>query len=219
MLTSHAQAYGAPSLHSTPFRLGLTGGIGSGKSTVAQILAQAGAVHIDADAIARALTAPGGAAIDAIRRHFGSAMISPDGALDRHAMRTRMTSDPQAQAALNGIIHPLVRQRIDLLSAAASSAACIVYDIPLLTESAAVWRSRLDKIMVLSCSEATQIRRVMQRSGWTEQAVLAVIDRQATAAQRAAIADLVLDNEDIALEQLRERVLAAVLQWVPQLHV
>jgi dephospho-CoA kinase len=219
MSTSRLSSACAPTQAPHPLRLGLTGGIGSGKSTVARMLVQAGAVHLDADAMARALTAPGGAAIAALRQQFGEALIAADGALDRAAMRLRMLADPQAQSALEGIIHPLVRQCIDQQSAAAGHAPCLVYDIPLLAESHALWRPRLDKILVLDCSAASQIQRVMARSGWTEQTVREVIARQASRAQRQAIADLIILNEGITLEQLREQVLAAVLQWAPRLHV
>lgn len=214
--TDETPAHPAPA---QPLRLGLTGGIGSGKSTVAAILVQAGAVLIDADAISRAATAAGGAAIGALRQAFGDAMITPEGALDRQAMRQRMIDDPGAKAALEAIVHPLVRQGIERQTAAAAQAACIVYDIPLLAESAGDWRARLDRIMVVDCSEDTQVRRVMQRSGWPEATVRALIARQATREQRRALADVVIDNDRTPLPELRERVLAAVLQWVPALHV
>ncbi|MFT4191271.1 MAG: dephospho-CoA kinase [Comamonas sp.] len=203
----------------TPLRLGLTGGIGSGKSTAAHMLAEAGAVVVDADAISRATTAPGGAAIAALRAAFGDALITADGALDRPAMRQLLIDDPAAQARLEGIVHPLVRQAIARQTEAAAGAPCIVYDIPLLAEAADDWRSRLDRILVIDCSAETQVRRVMQRSGWSEAAVRGIIARQATREQRRALADAVVVNENLTPAELRERVLAAVLQWAPGLHV
>lgn len=202
-----------------PPRIGLTGGIGSGKSTVAGMLADRGAAVIDADAISRGLTAVGGQAIEPLRARFGAGVIDADGALDRPAMRRRMLDDPAAQAALEAVVHPLVRQEIErrVQAAVEAKAPCIVLDIPLLAESAATWRGRLDHILVVDCSEATQVQRVMARSGWPEATVRAMIARQATRAQRRAIADAVVFNDGIGLEALRKTVLAAVLQWAPSL--
>ncbi|MCX7662425.1 MAG: dephospho-CoA kinase [Tepidimonas fonticaldi] len=188
----------------TPLRIGLTGGIGSGKSTVAAMLAALGATVVDADAISRASTAPGGAAIEPIRRAFGDAFITPAGALDRDRMRARVFSDTDAKARLEAIVHPLVRAEIDRRIAACTADA-IVLDLPLLVESAA-WRQRCDRVWVVDCTPQTQIRRVMARNGWPREQVLAVLAQQASRAQRLAAADVVIDNDDVDLDTLRERV-------------
>ncbi|OBS30374.1 dephospho-CoA kinase [Tepidimonas fonticaldi] len=188
----------------TPLRIGLTGGIGSGKSTVAAMLAALGATVVDADAISRASTAPGGAAIEPIRQAFGDAFITPAGALDRDRMRARVFSDADAKARLEAIVHPLVRAEIDRRIAACTADA-IVLDLPLLVESAA-WRQRCDRVWVVDCTPQTQIRRVMARNGWPREQVLAVLAQQASRAQRLAAADVVIDNDDVDLDTLRERV-------------
>ena len=188
----------------TPLRIGLTGGIGSGKSTVAAMLAALGATVVDADAISRASTAPGGAAIEPIRQAFSDAFITPAGALDRDRMRARVFSDADAKARLEAIVHPLVRAEIDRRIAACTADA-IVLDLPLLVESAA-WRQRCDRVWVVDCTPQTQIRRVMARNGWPREQVLAVLAQQASRAQRLAAADVVIDNDDVDLDTLRERV-------------
>jgi dephospho-CoA kinase len=192
---------------SQALRIGLTGGIGSGKSTVAAMLAALGATVVDADALARATTAPGGAAIEAIRQAFGPDFITASGALDRDRMRALVFQDPQAKARLEAIIHPLVRADIDR-AIAACRADAIVLDLPLLAESDA-WRQRCDRVWVVDCAPETQIRRVMARNGWPREQVLAVMAQQASRAQRLAIADQVIDNDDIDLPTLRARVQAA----------
>lgn len=174
-------------------RLGLTGGIGSGKSTLAGLLARRGACLIDADAISRAATGVGGSALPAIRHRFGADMIGPDGALSRDRMRALVFSDPDARQALEQIVHPLVASEI-ARQAAASRSACTVFDIPLLAESPH-WPARLDRVLVVDCSELTQVRRVQARNGWTEEAVALVIRQQATRAQRRAVADQVILND------------------------
>lgn len=188
----------------TPLRIGLTGGIGSGKSTVAAMLAALGATVVDADAISRASTAAGGAAIEPIRQAFGDAFITPAGALDRDRMRARVFSDADAKARLEAIVHPLVRAEIDRRIAACTADA-IVLDLPLLVESTA-WRQRCDRVWVVDCAPQTQIRRVMARNGWPREQVLAVLAQQASRAQRLAAADVVIDNDDVDLDTLRERV-------------
>lgn len=190
-----------------PLRIGLTGGIGSGKSTVAAMLAELGAPVVDADAISRASTAPGGAAIDAIRRAFGADYIRADGALDRDRMRALVFADPDAKARLEAIIHPIVRAEIDRRIAACTADA-IVLDLPLLVESDA-WRQRCDRVWVVDCTPETQIRRVMARNGWPREQVLAVLAQQASRGERLAAADVVIDNDGIDLDTLRARVRAA----------
>lgn len=189
--------------HGPVQRLGLTGGIGSGKSTVARLLVDAGAALIDADAISRQVTAPGGAAIPLITKQFGLQVITPEGAMDRDAMRRLAFSDPASRRQLEAIIHPLVgletaRQAEQALQA---GNPCIVFDIPLLVESGR-WRQQLDRVLVVDCSEATQISRVMARSGWTQEAVQKVIDGQASRAARRAAADVCIYNDGLSLDAL-----------------
>ncbi len=192
----------------TVFRIGLTGGIGSGKSTVAAMLARRGAVLIDADAISRSLTAPSGAAMPAIAQAFGAPYVGADGALDRQAMRELAFTDPQARTRLEAILHPLVAQETDrrARAAEAAGAACIVFDVPLLVESGRRWRARVDAVLVVDCSAQTQTERVIARSAWPPEAVERVIAQQATRAQRLAAADATLFNEGLPLDQLEAQV-------------
>ncbi|MDZ7891326.1 MAG: dephospho-CoA kinase [Rhodoferax sp.] len=184
-------------------RVGLTGGIGSGKSTVAAFLEQCGASVVDADAISRAATAAGGSAIAPISAAFGTDMIDATGALDRVKMRAMVFQDTEARKLLESIIHPLVGAAIEAATREAQSrgARCVVLDIPLLVESAH-WRKRLDKVLVVDCSTETQIRRVMQRNALEVHEVQAVIDSQAPRLTRLAAADCVISNEGLSLLQL-----------------
>ena len=188
-------------------RLGLTGGIGSGKSTAAAHLMHRGAALIDADAISRAASASGGIAIPALREAFGAEMIRPDGALDRERMRALVFQDAQARQRLEQIIHPLVGQEIARQAEAAleDQPLCLLFDIPLLVESAH-WRSRLDRVLVIDCLEETQIARVMARSALSREAVQAILATQASRAQRLAAADLVVFNDSISLDQLHSQL-------------
>jgi dephospho-CoA kinase len=190
-----------------PLRLGLTGGIGSGKSTVATMLAARGACVIDSDAIARSLTLPGGAAIDALRLAFGAHFIDATGALDRERMRTLAFSDPLAKQRLECILHPMIAERT-LAQTLLAPGATLVYDVPLLVESGR-WRERVDRILVVDCREVVQVERVMQRSGWDRAAVEAVLNRQASRAQRRAVADDLIFNDGIHLDEL-----AAQVDWL-----
>lgn len=185
-------------------RLGLTGGIGSGKSTVAALLVEFGATLIDADAISRASTAAGGSAIEAVRAAFGGEFITADQAMDRDRMRARIFADPTARAQLEAIIHPIVRAEIDQQLAALPRGVAVL-DLPLLAESSA-WRERCDLIWVVDCAPETQIRRVMQRNGWPRSQVEAVLAAQASREQRLAIADCVIDNEGVTLDELGVQV-------------
>lgn len=196
------------------FKLGLTGGIGSGKSTVAAMLARHGAHIADADAISRQVSSPGGAAIAPIERAFGASLIAPDGSLDRDAMRALIYTQPDAKARLEAIIHPLVRQGIAQQVQAAIDAKhrLIVLDIPLLVESA-TWRPQLDAILVVDCSPDTQIHRVMQRSGLQRAQVQAIIDAQAPRALRLAAADVVLCNDGIDIPTLTQQVQQIALRF------
>ena len=188
-------------------RLGLTGGIGSGKSTVAKMLVEHGAALIDADGISRATTASGGAAITSIVAQFGLGIINADGSMNREAMRQRVFADPSARQQLEAIIHPLVSRESAGQTEAARKAGCalLVFDIPLLVESSR-WRKQLDRVLVVDCEVTTQISRVMQRSGWTQAMVKNVIASQATRAQRLGAADLVIYNDELALDDLAGQV-------------
>ncbi len=195
-------------------RIGLTGGIGSGKSTVAGFWIELGATLVDTDAIARALTLPGGAALPAITAQFGAGMIGPDGALDRARMREKVFHDPAARQQLEAILHPLIGMQARAEAAAADTArGPVVFDVPLLVESGH-WRERVDRVLVVDCEESTQIERVMRRSGWTREAVQAVIAQQATREQRRAAADAVIYNDGgITIAELREQVQSLAQRW------
>jgi dephospho-CoA kinase len=188
-------------------RIGLTGGIGSGKSTVLHELVVLGAVGIDADAISRATTAPGGAAIPLIAQRFGPEFVTPEGALDRARMRERAYADPAARKQLEEIIHPLVGAESErqVQAAHACGAGCVVFDIPLLVESGR-WRRQVHRVLVVDCAEETQIRRVVQRSGLQPDEVRAIIAAQAPRALRLAAADLVICNEALSLQELAAEV-------------
>ena len=185
-------------------RVGLTGGIGSGKSTVAARLVERGAELIDTDAIARSLTLPGGAAIEPIREIFGADFIDAGGALDRARMREAAFADVEAKRRLEAILHPRIGLDVER-RVAASTAPLTLLDIPLLVESGR-WRSRVDRVWVVDCSEEAQRARVMARSGWAEDAVRSVIAQQATRAARRAAADAVIHNEGIGLDALHREV-------------
>lgn len=174
------------------FTVCLTGGIGSGKSSVAQLFADKGVAIIDADALAHELTAPGGAAIAAIRAAFGAEAIDASGALDRARMRSRIFADPAARKRLEAILHPMIRGETDRRAACATS-AYVVLMIPLLVESGRGQR-RCDRILVVDCPEEEQIRRVMLRSNLGRDEVEAIIAAQASRTARLAQADDVIDN-------------------------
>ena len=197
-------AKGTPRL----WRIGLTGGIGSGKSTVAGMLAEMGATVIDADAISRSLTAPDGRALPLIQAQFGKEMISADGAMDRQAMRQRVFADPQARQQLEAIIHPLVGQITEeqVANAVQAGARCLVHDVPLLVESGQRWRASLDRVLVVDCDQATQRERVASRSGLSVDEIDRIMAQQASRAQRLACADLVIFNQGLTLAALRQQV-------------
>ena len=197
------------------WRIGLTGGIGSGKSTVASMFADLGAAVIDADAISRSLTAPGGRAIEAIRETFGDHMIDPTGAMNRQAMRERVFTDPPSRQRLEAIIHPLVGQITLEQSQEALRAGkrCLLHDVPLLVESGRRWRMKVDRILVIDCEPATQRARVVARSALPPEEVDRIIAQQATRAERLACADLVIFNQELGLEQLRQQVRQAALHF------
>ncbi len=198
----------------TPLRIGLTGGIGSGKSTVSQMLQAQGAAVIDADAIARRVTAPQGAAMAAIAHTFGAKFVTADGALNREHMRAHVFSQPQAKQALEAIIHPLVAQETqrEAQAAIANGHHTLVFDVPLLVEAGARWRAQMDRILLVDCLEETQIQRVMARNGLSREAVLAIIAAQASRAQKLAAADWVIYNNGITLEALQKCVNSLPIQ-------
>lgn len=187
------------------FVVALTGGIGSGKSTVADAFAALGVPVIDTDVIARELTAPGGAALNPVREAFGDAVMQPDGTLDRAALRQRVFSDTEARLRLEAILHPLIRQGVEqALSGLAARYVLIV--VPLLVETGA-YRDVLQRILVVDCPESTQVERVMARSGLAREVVGAILAAQATRAERLAIADDVIANTTTP-EDLRAMVAA-----------
>lgn len=190
-----------------PSRIGLTGGIGSGKSTVLRMLQNLGAAAIDADAISHQVTGAGGAAIELIAAQFGNRFITTEGALDRDRMRAHAYADPPARHRLESIIHPLVAAQIALQTEAALAAGktCIVIDIPLLVESNR-WRQRLDRILVVDCSVETQIARVTQRNRLAPDEIRTIIAAQAQRPLRLACADTVICNEALPLEALQRHV-------------
>lgn len=186
--------------------IGLTGGIGSGKSTVADALVARGGVLVDTDRIAHELTEPAGAAIEPIRAVFGEEVIAADGRMDRAAMRSRAFTDPMARKRLESILHPLIRARTDagVAHAIASAAPYVLVAVPLLVEGGG-GRGRFDRILVVDCPESVQIERVMRRSQLERAQVEAIMAAQATRAQRLAMADDVVDNSG-AQEALGEQV-------------
>lgn len=197
------------------FRLGLTGGIGSGKSSVAAMLAELGAAVIDADAIARSVTAAGGSAIAAIRQFFGDNFITAAGALNRDHMRATAFTDGNVKHHLEAIIHPLVGQEIWHQAAQAQAAghSCLVFDVPLLVESGQ-WRQKMSRLLVVDCTLETQIARVMARSALERAAVEAIIASQAERGHRLQAADAIIFNNDISFAVLKQQVhaLAADLE-------
>jgi len=169
------------------------------------MLASLGAVVIDTDLIARRLTMPGGAAVDAIRAAFGAEFIDASGALDRPRMRQAAFDDPATRARLEAILHPLIGVDVDRQANLAADAPALVFDVPLLVESGR-WRSRVDAVWLVDCDEAVQIARVALRPGWDESAARAVIAQQASRTARRAAADAVIHNQGISLAELAAEV-------------
>lgn len=189
-----------------PLRLGVTGGIGSGKSTFAAMLRDCGAALIDADAIARAVTEAGGPAIADIRDTFGADYIDAQGALDRVRMRALVFADAGAKERLEAIVHPLVGNAIAQAAAVAAQAGqrLIVFDIPLLTESPR-WARQLDAVLVVDCREESQVARVQARNGLTEDAIRAIMATQSSRAVRRSAADFVVYNDALTLSDLQTK--------------
>ena len=190
------------------WRIGLTGGIGSGKSTAAGMLAARGAAVIDADAISRSVTAAGGRAIAPIAQAFGPSMIDAQGAMNRQAMRETVFQNPEAKKQLEAIIHPLVSQITGEQTQAAmqSGHRVLVFDVPLLVESGERWRKQVDRVVVVDCDAETQRQRVMVRSGLAAEEIDRIVALQATRAQRLACADVVIFNQGLNLVELEALV-------------
>lgn len=193
------------------FSVGLTGGIGSGKSFVADLFAARGASIIDTDVLAHQLTAPQGKAIPEIARQFGKEFLTPDGAMDRPKMREHVFAHSFAKKTLEEILHPLIRQGAEEASQRATGSYPI-FVVPLLVESGA-WKERVSRVLVVDCSEELQVRRVMQRNRFSEQQVRSIISMQASRAARLAAADDIITNEadPTALEPQVDRLHALYL--------
>lgn len=187
------------------FVVGLTGGVGSGKSAAAAEFGRLGAAVVDTDAIAHELTEAGGSAIPEIQRVFGPAAVDTSGAMDRSKMRARVFADPETKKALEALLHPLIREESQRRIAAAR-APYVIHVVPLLVESPD-YRRRVDRVLVIDAPEELQVERVRSRSGLSEAEVRAIVAAQATRAQRLAAADDVIENRG-TIEALREQVAA-----------
>jgi dephospho-CoA kinase len=186
------------------FSVGLTGGIGSGKSTVAALFAAHGASVIDTDLIAHQLTAPDGLAMPKIRSVFGQRFITADGAMDRQNMRDAVFADPDAKAKLEAILHPLIRSETER-AADEAQGAYPLFVVPLLVESG-IWKTRVSRVLVIDCPEEVQIARVMRRNGFSEEQVRAIIATQVPRPLRLAAADDIIDNSGAADTSLELQV-------------
>ncbi|WP_031072718.1 dephospho-CoA kinase [Streptomyces sp. NRRL S-118] len=184
-------------------KVGLTGGIGAGKSEVSRLLVSYGAVLVDADRIAREVVEPGTPGLAAVVEAFGPGILTPEGTLDRPALGAVVFSDPERLATLNGIVHPLVGARSAELEAAAGADAVVIHDVPLLTENGLA--PFYDLVVVVDATPETQLDRLVRLRGMTESEARARMAVQATREQRLAVADLVIDN-DGPLEALEPQV-------------
>ena len=207
----------SPASTPPPLKIGLTGGIGSGKTRVADLLAEHGAAIIDTDLIAHQLTAPGGAAIEPLRQAFGDAMIDASGALDRAKMRELVFTNPAAKTQLETLLHPMIGHSVNA-EADRVQGLYQVFVVPLLVENGR-WRHRVDRICVVDCDEATQVRRVQARSGLDPALIDRIMAAQATRAARLAVADDVILNDGATdPEQLVQRTLAQHQRWLVMAH-
>jgi dephospho-CoA kinase len=195
-----------------PLHIGLTGGIGSGKSTVATMLVARGAVLVDTDAIAHALTARRGLALPSLAREFGPGIVGADGAMDRARMRSLAFGDASARRRLESILHPMIGKEAQRQAGLAGGRP-VVFDVPLLS-AASPWRQRVDRLLVVDCLEGTQVQRVMQRSGWSADQVQRVMEHQTPRAARRTIADAVIFNDGLALDALNAQVTALWQHWI-----
>ena len=192
--------------------IGLTGGIGSGKSTVAGLLVEQGALLVDTDAIALALTQSGAAAMPALEAEFGAAALTADGALDRPHMRKLAFADSSARQRLEAILHPLIAHEALKLAGAAAVGQVVVFDVPLLSPGS-LWRQRVDRVLVVDCSLETQVERVARRPGWSAESARQVASQQLSRSQRRAMADAMIHNDGISLDELRLLLRSLWHQW------
>lgn len=193
-------------------KIGLTGGIGSGKTRVADMLAAWGASVIDTDLIAHTLTAKGGQAIEPIERAFGRKMIDASGALDRQRMRQCVFADPEERQRLEAILHPLIANEV-LAQAARATGLYLVFVVPLLVESGR-WLDRIDRVCVVDCERETQIARVQARSGLNLETIEQILDVQASRAQRLAVADdVIINDQATTFAELENQVLVLHKGW------
>jgi dephospho-CoA kinase len=194
------------------FVVGLTGGIGSGKSTVADLFAAHGVPLVDTDVIAHRITAPGGLAMPQIAAEFGEKFVAADGSLDRAQMRALVFSEENARKRLEAITHPLIRAETEREQREAQGPYVIIV-VPLLVESGS-WKSRVNRVLTVDCTVETQIARVMKRNGFSREQVLAIIARQATREARLAAADDVIDNDNAPLDALKAQVASQHLAYL-----
>ena len=199
-----------------PLSVGLTGGIGSGKSTVATMLVACGALLVDTDAIAHALTASGGAALPALAQTFGPDIVAADGSMDRDRMRALAFGDASSRRRLEAILHPMIGDEAQRQAGLADGRP-VIFDVPLLAASSA-WRQRVERVLVVDCEAHTQVQRVMQRSGWSAGQVQRVIAQQTPRDLRRAIADAVIFNDGLSLGALQAQVQALWSHWSPLLR-
>ena len=183
----------------------ITGGIGSGKTTVANQFAALGIEVVDADLIAREVVEPGTPALTAIASHFGPGILDEQGRLDRRALRERIFSDPVAKSWLNALLHPIIRSEMLRQCAAANSPYCLLV-VPLLVENRLT--ELADRVLVIDVDEATQIERTCRRDGVNREQAQAILASQASRSERLVLADDVLDNQSGTTETIRERILA-----------
>ena len=195
-------------------RIGLTGGIGSGKSTVGAMLVRLGATLVDTDAIARRLTSADGAAMPALRAAFGESVLTKDGALDRDAMRQMVFADSGARRRLEAVLHPMIGEQA-MREAASVLTGVVVFDVPLLADSSA-WRSRVDRVLVVDCDKLTQLARVTERPGWTTETAMKAIAAQTSREARRRVADAVIHNDDVGLDVLEREVDSLWQCWCGQ---
>ncbi|WP_148574373.1 dephospho-CoA kinase [Nocardioides caldifontis] len=193
-------------------RVGLTGGIASGKSAVSAVLRELGAVVIDGDQLAREVVAKGTPGLDAVVEEFGDAVLTAHGELDRPAMARIVFSDEEARKRLEAIVHPLVYEEVRRLETEAPEGAVVVHDLPLLAESGRA--GTFDAVLVVDAPEELQVQRMVERRGWTEEEARARMAAQATREQRRAIATHVIDNSG-TLEELRAQVTALYAKLAP----
>jgi dephospho-CoA kinase len=202
-------------MNQPPFAIGLTGGIGSGKSTVADMFAARGASIVDTDLIAHSMTAPDGPAMPAILQEFGAEFADASGAMDRARMRALVFSDAGAKARLEAILHPRIRDAA-LAAGAAATGSYVIYAVPLLIESG-TWRARVTRLLAVDCDEQVQIARVMARNNLPEQQVRAIMAAQVSRQQRLAAADDVIVNnagiEDLEAQVSRLHALYLQIRW------